>query len=538
MRTSKLCSGGKGISLRHGKQLLRCLPLVGMLFATSSVNAADSPGVTFNSDVRYSQWAINSRLYDFRGNKNAFGFAKWDASTGKVGDYPSWGGGDVRLDYVAGLVGKATIEASEYYDTDWSKPWFESAKDFAIKRNTYSAKTDVSKLTLDNMNAAKMFIPLTKSEWTTLAEKEKADEYISEVIKDLNKYNSKLFIGSSYYYKKNNWTGINADQAKKLNMYGSWYHKPEYVDQTWCDGMYMGPALLAQIINYKNNTNNNLSTTESDWDILTRQFSISWSQLYDKNTGLLYHGFTANPKVYASADWAGITKGGTTYHSASFWGRANAWYLMALVDVLEVMPTSNSNYNILKSYLTTLAAGIKKYQDNESGCWYQVLDKTSASLKENYLEASCSSIFTAAYLKAIRLGLLDKTTYEPVATKAYKGLVNQFMVYDNKDANTVQLVHSCTSAGLGNGRAGNDDYYINGSSDAKYVTSADPECKIGSTNMYYTEGKVLGGFIMAATEYERAYQNQDSKQILFAKDLAPQYDFSTTPGSQIGRAHV
>ena len=44
-----------------------------------------------------------------------------------------------------------------------------------------------------------------------------------------------------------------------------------------------------------------------------------------------------------------------------------------------------------------------------------------------------------------------------------------------------------------------------------------------------TEGKVLGGFIMAATEYERAYQNQDSKQILFAKDLAPNYDFSTTP---------
>lgn len=46
-----------------------------------------------------------------------------------------------------------------------------------------------------------------------------------------------------------------------------------------------------------------------------------------------------------------------------------------------------------------------------------------------------------------------------------------------------------------------------------------------------TEGKVLGGFIMAATEYERAYQNQDSKQILFARDLAPSYDFTTTAGT-------
>lgn len=527
MRTIKLCSGGKGISLRHGKQLLRCLPLVGMLFATSSVNAADSPGVKFNSGVRYSQWAINSRLYDFRGNKNAFGFAKWDASTGNVGDYPSWGGsGGVRLDYVAGLVGKATIEASEYYDTDWSKPWFESAKDFAINQNSYSVKKDVSKLTLDNMNAAKMFIPLTKSEWTTPAEKTKAENYINEVIEDMVTYNSTLFIGSAY---KGSYTGIDANTAKGLGMFGAWYHKPAYIDQTWCDGMYMGPALLAQIVKYNGNTNN-LSKTESDWDILARQFTISWKQLYNESTGLLYHGFTANPGDNASKDWTGITAGGTTYHSASFWGRANSWYLMALVDVLEVMPKENNNYATLKGYLDKLAVGIANHQDKTTGCWYQLLDKGasfSSNGKSNYLEASCSSIFTAAYLKAIRLGLLDKGIYEPVAKKAYEGLVNQFMVYDNTDNNTIQLVKSCTSAGLGGSdkRAGDDNYYLTGK-DAGVVTSA----TIGNT-YYYTEGKVLGGFIMAATEYERAYQNQDSKQILFAKDLAPQYDFSTTAGS-------
>lgn len=188
------------------------------------------------------------------------------------------------------------------------------------------------------------------------------------------------------------------------------------------------------------------------------------------------------------------------------------------------MPTDNVYYNTFKGYLTSLAAGIKKYQDETTGCWYQVMDKVPASLTGNYLEASCSSIFTAGYLKAIRLGLLDKTTYEPIAKKAYEGLVNQFMVYDNKDNSTIQLVHSCTSAGLGgkDGRAGNDNYYLNGK-DASVVTSSDP-----ASTYYYTEGKVLGGFIMAATEYERAYQNQDNKQILFAKDLAPNYDFTTT----------
>lgn len=516
--------------MRHGKQLLRCLPLVGMLFATSSVNATDSPGgeVKFNSGVRYSQWAINSRLYDFRGNQNKFGFAKWDASTQKLGNYVNWG--TPKNDYVAGLVGKAAIEAAEYYNTDWSKPWFESAKGYALKVQ-YSSNKNPQSITLDNMNAAKMFIPLTNgnSEWISSTEQSSAKNCISEVIKDLVKYNSNLFIGSAFTYTtdKVTYTGISAEKAQELGMYGSWYHKPEYVDQTWCDGMYMGPALLAQIVKYNGNTNN-LSKTESDWDILARQFTISWKQLYNESTGLLYHGFTANPKVGASASWAGISKENGIYHSASFWGRANAWYFLALVDVLEAMPKDNTNYNILQGYLTTLAAGIKNKQDKTTGCWYQVLDKTSTSLTGNYLEASCSSIFTAAYLKAIRLGLLDKATYEPVAKKAYEGLVNQFMVYDNTDNNTIQLVKSCTSAGLGgkNDRKGDDNYYLNGPSDAKYVTSADP-----NSSMYYTEGKVLGGFIMAATEYERAYQNQESKQILFAKDLAPNYDFSTTSGS-------
>ena len=523
-RNVKLRFGGS-VSLRSGKWALRLIPALGLLFSASTLRAADSPGVKFNSGVRYSQWAINSRLYDFRGNQNKFGFAKWDASTQKLGTYDNWA--SPKNDYVAGLVGKAAIEAAEYYNTDWSKPWFESAKGYALGKINYSSNTNPQSITLDNMNAAKMFIPLTKgnSEWISSTEQSSAKNYISKVIEDLVTYNSKLFIGSAFTYTtdKVTYIGISTEKAQELGMYGSWYHKPEYVDQTWCDGMYMGPALLAQIVKYNGNTNN-LSATENDWDILTRQFTISWKQLYNESTGLLYHGFTANPKVGASASWEGITKGGTTYHSASFWGRANAWYLMALVDVLEVMPEENKNYATLKGYLDKLATGIANHQDKTTGCWYQVLDKTSTTLTGNYLEASCSSIFTAAYLKAIRLGLLNKVTYEPVATKAYEGLVNQFMVYDNKDNNTIQLVKSCTSAGLGgkNSRKGDDNYYLTGT-DAGVVTSA----TIGNS-YYYTEGKVLGGFIMAATEYERAYQNQDNKQILFAKDLAPTYTINSS----------
>lgn len=471
--------------------------------------------VTFNSGVRYSQWAINSRLYDFRGNQKAYGFAKWNSNTESLGEYANKA--NMKLDYVAGLVGKATLEASDYYvDFDWAKPWFKSAQAYATDYN-YSAQ-EKAKMTLDNMNAAKMaFHIINNSKWGEDAAKTKAKNAIEAIITDLRYYNEYYAIGGT----KSNVKEAANDVQK--SMFGGWFHKStEYTDQMWCDGQYMGPALLAQIIKHTGKTNN---ISDNDWDIIAKQFSITWAQLYDKNTGLLYHGFTANPGDDASKSWAGISKEKGIYHSASFWGRANAWYFLALVDILEVMPKDNTYYNTFKNYLSNLATGIAKYQDETTGCWYQVMDKVS--LPDNYLEASCSSIFTAGYLKAIRLGLLDKTTYEPIAKKAYEGLVNQFMVYDNKDNSTIQLVHSCTSAGLGgsNKRAGNDNYYLTGK-DASVVTSSDP-----TSQYYYTEGKVLGGFIMAATEYERAYQNQDNKQILFARDLAPSYDFTTTAGT-------
>ena len=117
------------------------------------------------------------------------------------------------------------------------------------------------------------------------------------------------------------------------------------------------------------------------------------------------------------------------------------------------------------------------------------------------------------------MGLLGDT-YKAAAKKAFEGIVENFVVQDSNNG-TINIWSSSLSAGLGGKsyRDGSNEYYILGK-DTKRVLKEDN----------YTEGKVLGGFIMAATEYERAYQNQNqnSKQILFAKDLAPSYDFTAT----------
>ena len=195
----------------------------------------------------------------------------------------------------------------------------------------------------------------------------------------------------------------------------------------------------------------------------------------------------------------------------------------------------------MKQHLTDLAAGITARQDSKTGGWYQVMDDPSfkatsyngkSSTATNYIETSATAIFAAAYFKAVRCGLLESTTqydYKTIAKNAFEGLVNNYTYLDaNGD---MQIWGSCRSAGLGGDkdtalkgaekyRDGSKEYYLLGY-DVPMVKQSEG----------ITEGKVLGGFIMAATEYERAYQNQDSKQILFAKDLAPSYNFTTTAGT-------
>lgn len=540
MRTSKLCSGGKGISLRHGKQLLRCLPLVGMLFATSSVNAVGSPGEVkkFNSGVRYSQWAINSRLYDFKESTNNCGFDLYDKDGNKLKAAAKWAKVDngltKRFHYVPGLVAKAVLESADFYEGfDWSKSWFYSAQAYA-EEVTYANSTTAP--TLDAMNAVKMYFPILSSSLKSSNVTSKANTAISKLASDIRNYNDNFSIGSSN-------SSLNEAEAQQKGMLGGWFHKSkDYVDQMWLDGAYMGSATLAQLAGYYKGSSNIFGSTTADWDMVTKQLNIVWNYCWDSNKQLMYHAFSATgdakAKTGENATWAGLSKTKPVYHSAAFWGRANAWYFFALVDALEAMKNCNQesteNYKTLKSHLDAFAAGILKWQDTETGGWFQVMDhdgsytassysgKTWKSPYNNYIETSASSIFAAAMFKAVRLGLLGDT-YKTAAKKAFEGIVNNF-VSQNPDDGKINIWSSSLSAGLGGNsyRDGSNEYYILGN-DTKRVLNGDN----------YTEGKVLGGFIMAATEYERAYQNQnqDSKQILFAKDLAPNYDFSTTAGS-------
>lgn len=166
--------------------LLPCLSVIG-------VKAADNDGgVKFNPAVRYSQWAINSRLYDFKANTKAFGFAKYNSKDDKLSERNN---NEIdKLDYVPGLVAKATIEAADYYQGfDWSKPWFLSVKEYGDK---YYNSVPTGGGSLDDLNAVKLYIGLYNNANAIETDKSNYKNAIGRAQTGLETHNTKYAIKS------------------------------------------------------------------------------------------------------------------------------------------------------------------------------------------------------------------------------------------------------------------------------------------------------------------------------------------------------
>ncbi|MDD7127700.1 MAG: glycoside hydrolase family 88 protein, partial [Prevotella sp.] len=503
-----------------------------LLIAFSAAGAKAQSDVKFNDGVRYSQWVIDSRMNEFYANTTKCGFAVYDQSGKHTADRVD---GKTSLDYVVGLVAKSIIEASQYYSQftwaqSFAKPWFLSIQDYG---NKFYSGVATSGGSLDDLNAVKLYLPLrelTKSEGTF-----EDNTTYSNTATALNKAITGLKAHNSSYSIK---SGTLAETAGKTVL-GGWWHKKAYENQMWLDGAYMGPALFAQLVNYSGKTTN--IDANNDWDLIVKQFTILRNMCWNETDKLPYHAFAADGGTNSTSHsdtWAGLSSTSPyVFHSASYWGRAVGWYFLALVDILEQMekaniPSTDSKFTTLKGYFEETAAGIKARQDQTTGGWYQILDENSDysassyngksyTKTYNYIESSATALFTAAYLKAIRLGYLAENDYKTVAENGYKCLVNNFF---SVDANgKVNIFGSCRSAGLG----GSDDKNAAGGerfrdgSKPYYLLGYDVAMVKKSENI--TEGKVLGAFIMAATEYERLYQ----PSMLLSKDLNSTYTINS-----------
>ena len=68
------------------------------------------------------------------------------------------------------------------------------------------------------------------------------------------------------------------------------------------------------------------------------------------------------------------------------------WYMMALVDTIDILPDSDPRRATLIAILSRLAAAVTKYQDPATGLWYQVpIARKQRTIMSSPPPPACSS---------------------------------------------------------------------------------------------------------------------------------------------------
>ena len=215
------------------------------------------------------------------------------------------------------------------------------------------------------------------------------------------------------------------------------WHKAIYAYQVWLDGIFMGlpfRTLTAPITLSAKDKKKGAVT--KIYDDAVNQLKITYQRTLDPKTGLNRHAYDETRKAFWSDNETGL--------SQHCWGRAQGWYSMALIEVLDALPENYARRSEVINLLQKDLDAILKWQDKKTGLWYQVMD--SPEREKNYLESTCSSMFTYVLLKAYRKGYVGEK-YRDAGIRAYKSMIEKFIqVHPDK---TISLTQCCEVAGLG-----------------------------------------------------------------------------------------
>ena len=258
---------------------------------------------------------------------------------------------------------------------------------------------------------------------------------------------------------------------------GVYWHKAIYANQVRLDGIYMGLPFYTMAAPQLKGEKKALKYYNDAVDQITK----TDFRTYDAKTELWKHAWDETHTAF----WANSETG----QSKHTWARALGWYVMAMTEVLDVLPENYERRGEIIELLNKAITSIVKYQDKKTGVWYDVMDVKS---DKNYLESTASSMFAYVMLKGLRKGYID-SKFKDAAIKAYKGIIKEFIRVDADK--TISLTHCCSVSGLG-------------PAPGPYVTK--PNFKRDGSFEYYmsepirdNDAKGVGPFVWASLEMER-----------------------------------
>lgn len=167
-------------------------------------------------------------------------------------------------------------------------------------------------------------------------------------------------------------------------------------NEMWIDTIFMTVLFLNRMgQKYQN---------QSWIDESIHQVLMHIKYLWDKETGLFYHGWTFNERN----NFGGI-----------FWCRGNSWFTLGILDYIDMFK-GTMNAGVKEFVVDTYKAQVEalKGLQGKSGLWHTVLTDG-----DSYEEVSGSAAITAGILKGIRYGILDDS-YLPCAWKAVEAILD------------------------------------------------------------------------------------------------------------------
>lgn len=267
---------------------------------------------------------------------------------------------------------------------------------------------------------------------------------------------------------------------------GEFWHKQVYPNQVWLDGFYMALPFYAEY------TKRYAPKEQRDslFADIAHQFTAGAKNTYDPATGLFRHAWDESRSMFWCDPETGLSE-----HA---WGRATGWYAIALVEVLDYMPKDHPGHQELVDQLNYMLEVLPKWADPQTGMWYQVLD--CPDREGNYQEATCSIMFTYAFLKGLRRGYIDRS-HEDYILGLYPKFIDRF-IRENADG-TISMTDCCAVGGLGGKqmRKGDFDYYL-------------------SEPIIENDCKGVGPFIWASLEWEARHNidwspSREGQQVAF-----------------------
>lgn len=160
----------------------------------------------------------------------------------------------------------------------------------------------------------------------------------------------------------------------------------------WLDDLYMSVPALAQM--------GKLTGDKEFTDDAVKQVLQFSKRMFNKDIGLYMHGWVK--------DW--------NFHPEFYWGRCNGWALLAMTELLDVLPENYPGQKEVLDQLKSHIHGLITLQSG-NGLWHQLLNRN-----DSYLETSATAIYTYCIAHAINKGWIEAQAFGPAAVLGWNAI--------------------------------------------------------------------------------------------------------------------